>query len=127
MVVPSAPAPDWRSSLRIMPPWVRIAAGGVFTLVGGGMLMMGSMKGVFGLAGVPLVWKAWQDVQQRCLDAQELSRARAELAGLRAAVKEAVRVRHDVDRLLRELGYRSAKVRRWIALECDVVLVNERG
>ena len=50
------------------------------------------------------------------------ARAEAELDELRALVLEAVEQARAVERMLTKRGYTSAKVRRWIALECGVVL-----
>jgi hypothetical protein len=121
-MVPEHPAPHWRAMLQVMPPWVRITTGALMLALGGPLLAFGSLAGFLGLAGLPLLCDGWRDAHHRRTDAAELARARVELEAIRPGVRDAVQRRRDVDRLLRDLGYTSAKARRWIALECDVVL-----
>ncbi|MCA8963990.1 MAG: hypothetical protein KDC48_03855 [Planctomycetes bacterium] len=72
--------------------------------------------------GSPLLVVGLRERRQAARDAAELARGMAELPALREAVAAAVAQRHNVGRLLRQRGYTSAKVRRRLALECDVVL-----
>ncbi|HEX5052470.1 MAG TPA: hypothetical protein VFZ65_11900 [Planctomycetota bacterium] len=127
--LPRAGVLSLREQLVVLPPAAKVVAGLAMLGMGvGAMLMLpGSFYSIvlicFGTAlGVPLVLAGRAEFRQRRRDADEMVRARADLETLKPLVTEAVREKRGVDRLLRERGYSSEKVRRWIALECDVVL-----
>ena len=120
-VVPSPG--DAGHPLQSLPPWVKIATGAITTCLCAAMAGMGSLVWITGsFVGVPLLTEGVRDARRRAAERLELARARAELDAIRPGVHEAVRRRRDVGELLRRLGYTTSKARRWIALECDVVL-----
>jgi hypothetical protein len=118
--------------LLVLPPTVKLVAGAFMLLLGVvGMCMMPSVYSfvLLGLGvalGVPLLLAGRSERRQQGLDAVERLRAEGELAELRLAITAAVERKHNVGRILRERGYSSARVRRWIALECGIVLAQGR-
>ena len=60
--------------------------------------------------------------RSQLLEASERARAEAEMDDLRRVVAEAAERGGVTHRTLSKRGYTSPKIRRWIALECGVVL-----
>ena len=121
-------------ALSVMPPPVRIGAGLLMLAMGiGGLLMMpiGLWSAVLAaltfVVGLPLLVGGLRDRRVQRIEREERARAEAELPRLREEVAACVERRHSVPRLLKQRGYTSPKVRRWIALECDVVLSSGGG
>ena len=92
------------------------------------MVMMRSVQGLLPMlfvllvVGVPLAWSGLRVRRTQLLEASERARAEAEMADLQREV-EAAKGRGGVThRMLAKRGYTSPKIRRWIALECGVVL-----
>ena len=114
--------------LVVLPPAAKVVAGCVMLALGvtavaiGGGFLGFVLLGLAVMFGVPMLVSAFADRRHRRLDAAERARAEAELPALKQAIAEAVAARHNVGRLLRLRGYSSPRVRRWIALECGVVL-----
>ena len=125
----SATRPSLLAQLMVLPPWVRMATG--IGIVGMAAVVLStygiSYYGVlffgFGaLFGVPLSWSGIHDWREQHRERDERARAASELASLRDALDGLREDKRGVERFLLERGYTSAKVRRWIALECGVVL-----
>lgn len=120
--------PSLLDQLMQLPPLVRMVTGAVMLGLGGvGICLSLSfysavLLGLAVLLGVPLLWIGWLDRARQQIERAEMVRAGAELPNLRAMVAAAVAARRSVGSLLRHQGFTSEKVRRWIALECDVVL-----
>lgn len=120
--------PRLLEQLLMLPPTARIAAGALMLgmgLVSICMLVALASLVLLGLGvsvGLPLVISGLLAKRQRAVEDAERQRAEAELPELRKLIAAAVAARQGVSRLLRQRGYQSARVRRWIALECDVVL-----
>jgi hypothetical protein len=121
-----SPVPHLFEQLSYLPPLVRMLAGGA-------MLAMGITGICFGLTlysvvllglglflGLPLLSQGWTDRRRSLVEERELARARAELPDLRSLVDAEMRGRRNVNRLLRERGYSTARAQRWIAVECGV-------
>ena len=77
---------------------------------------------VFLVAGVPLGLSGLGVRRAQRLEASERARAEAEMDDLRRAVADAQARGGVTHRTLGKRGYTSPKIRRWIALECGVVL-----
>lgn len=138
MVVPRAGRgqPPMRPSLldgiAFLPPWVRIAVGGVVVVgaIVGGALGAAGRGGVGSLLlpllgvgfGGPLLLLGLGDAKRARAAARERVLAEAQIEDLRAAIAAAVAARHSVGALLRRRGIHDAGVQRWIARECGVVL-----
>lgn len=124
-----ATRPSLLAQLMVLPPWVRMATGtgivGMATVVLSqyGISYYGVLFFGFGaLLGVPLSWSGIHDWREQHRERLERARATAELPTLRDELEGLREDKRGVERFLLERGYRSAKVRRWIALECGVVL-----
>lgn len=119
--------------LMVMPPWVRIAAGaGMLAMGSAGIVMVQGFAGLVLLGttaavGLPLLLSGLADRRTQAHEREERARAEVDLPYLKDAVGAAVQQKQDVARLLRKRGYTSDKVRRWIALECGVVLRSTPG
>jgi len=74
------------------------------------------------VVGVPLGLSGLGVRRTQLLEASERARAEAEMGDLRRAVAEAEGRGGVTHRTLSKRGYTSPKIRRWIALECGVVL-----
>ena len=72
--------------------------------------------------GVPLGVSGLRVRRTQLVEASERARAEAELEDLRLELESAKGRGGVTHRTLSKLGYTSAKIRRWIALECGVVL-----
>ncbi|MEZ6038434.1 MAG: hypothetical protein R3F29_13205 [Planctomycetota bacterium] len=125
----SATRPSLLAQLMVLPPWVRMVTGvgivgmAAVVLVNYGVSFYGALFLGFGaLLGVPLSWSGVHDWREQHLERDERARAAAELSVLREELDGLREDKRGVERFLLERGYRSAKVRRWIALECGVVL-----
>lgn len=119
---------DLLEQLMVLSPLARIVAGGAMLAVGvASILLLVSfysfvLLGAGVAIGVPLVWSGWSAQREQEVERTERARAEVDLPYLRDFVAAAVKEHRNVARLLRERGYTSDKVRRWIALECGVVL-----
>lgn len=129
MSVPGAvPPPRGVHPMLMLPASAKIGAGILMLALGlGGITMEVGLYslvllGLAGGVGGPLLWSGLADRKAQRLDAAERRRAEAELPALREAIAAAVAQQQNVGRLLRERGYARPRVRRWIALECGVVL-----
>lgn len=130
-VEPGLPRP--LEQLMALPPLARIVAGAVMLTMGGTGIWLSTsfyaivLVGVSVALGLPLLVLGLSDRRAGRLEAAERARAEAELPALRAVVATAVQDRQNVARVLRQRGYTNAAVRRWIALECGVVLAGGAG
>jgi hypothetical protein len=122
-------APGLIAQMAYLPPMARIVAGTAMLAMGGIAIALepGSFWAfVLLLAtaaiGAPLLMGGVTDRRRRAIESTELERARGELAALREAIAAELAGRRNVGKLLRDRGYTTDKARRWIALECDVVL-----
>ena len=120
--------PGMFDSILLLPPVVQLLAAGLALAMGAAAVwMFPSSPGTWTLfvgcaaLGVPLGLRGLKLLDEQKLEARERARAEAELDELRALVLEAVEQARAVERMLTKRGYTSAKVRRWIALECGVV------
>jgi hypothetical protein len=127
--VPDAGMPSLSAQLAMLSPNGKLFGGTLMLLLGGGALALDSdslaswiLILVAGCLGVPLLLRGMQERGWQRLEAAELERARSDLPALRIDIAEAQADRRGVDRLLRDRGYTTEKARRWIALECDIVL-----
>ena len=77
---------------------------------------------LFLVAGLPLGLSGLGVRRTQLLEASERARAEAEMDDLRRVVAEAAERGGVTHRTLSKRGYTSQKIRRWIALECGVVL-----
>jgi len=127
-VVPSRPIPGLLATLEVLPWQVRLVTGALLLAMGVAGILLGStfysfvLLGAGVMFGLPLLLGALGDRRRSQQAAAELVRARAELAELRDVVLRARADRRSVGALLRERGYESLAVQRWIARECGVVL-----
>jgi len=80
------------------------------------------MLALFLIVGLPLGLSGLGVRRTQLLEASERARAEAELDDLRRVVAEAAERGGVTHRTLSKRGYTSPKIRRWIALECGVVL-----
>ena len=130
--------PGLFEQLSLLPPTVQIGASLLMLAMGAGAIAM--MPGGFGAIeildlfgclilvaiaaaiGIPLGLQGLRLRRERRVEAEEMERAKAEVHELRLLVEEAVERQRGVERVLMKQGFTSAKVRRWIALECDIVL-----
>lgn len=127
---PAAPPPGLGllDGILVLPAKAKLLVGIVMLAMGAVGIALDRTPYSFGLLGatlvfgVPLLVSGRRGLQAERIEHAERARAETELPALRDAVAAAVAQRHSVGRLLRQRGYTSAKVRRWIALECDVVL-----
>ncbi len=116
-------------SILLLPPVVQLLTAGLTLTMGVAAVWMfpssagaWTLLAVFAALGSSLGLRALKLLDEQKLEARERARAEAELDELRALVLEAVEQARAVERVLTRRGYTSAKVRRWIALECGVVL-----
>jgi hypothetical protein len=120
-------------TIRLLPWQVQLATAALVLAMGfGAIAMFPSSPGallmlvVSLVTGVPLWFSGFGVRSARLLEAFERARAEGEMAALQQAVDEAQARGSGVDRMLLKRGYSSEKIRRWIALECDVVLPRQR-
>lgn len=116
--------------LPMLSPNAKLLAGGL--MIGCGLALavasqLASTAGYVGLllgvaVGGPMLRSGLADRRRLALEAAELARGLAEMPELRPAIAAAVAAGHHVGRLLKQRGYTSARVRRKLALECDVIL-----
>ncbi|MBL8736794.1 MAG: hypothetical protein JNL12_10235 [Planctomycetes bacterium] len=125
-VDPSRPRPGLLATLEVLPFQARIAAGVLMLGLGVGAMATTAysmvLLGAGVLFGAPLLIGGLADRRRTRQAAAELGRAKAELVTLRELVEGAREDRRSVGALLRERGYESLAVQRWIARECGVVL-----
>ena len=121
--------PSVFQQLSVMPPAVKALAGPLMvlmaivavtmmpeTLYSWVLLALGFM------IGIPLTWQGFSQRKEEKLVTKELERAALELDILRLELEQAAADKRGAERFLMERGYTTAKARRWIALECDIVL-----
>ena len=129
MAVPGAiPPVGGVHSLLVLPASAKIGAGILMLALGIGGIAMG--VGLYSLVllglgagmGGPLLWSGLAVRKAQRLDDAERRRAEAALPALREVIAAAVAQKQNAGRVLRERGYERPRVRRWIALECGVVL-----
>ncbi|MCK5945567.1 MAG: hypothetical protein KAI24_26490 [Planctomycetes bacterium] len=121
--------PGLFAQLSVLPPAVQVAAATLMLAMGiAGIWLMPTgfaswlllivafaVGGPVGVQGLTLQ-------RERRVEAEEMRRAKDELPELRLVVDDAQGELRGVERTLMKRGYTSAKVRRWIAPECGVVL-----
>lgn len=120
---PSRPRPGLLATLEVLPFQARIATG--VLMLGMGVLAVALSTSYFSLVllgagvllGLPLVIGGLGDRRRAIHAVAELARAQAELAQLRSLVEGAHADRRSVGALLRERGYTTLSVQRWIARE----------
>ncbi|MCA8978250.1 MAG: hypothetical protein KDC98_26215 [Planctomycetes bacterium] len=116
------------SALEMVAPGARIGAGVLMLAMGvTGVIMEANLwslvlLGAAAMIGLPALISGLGDRRRQRIERGERVRAEQELPRLRAEIAACVARNHNVSRLLKQQGYTSARVRRWIALECDVVL-----
>jgi len=128
-LMPNPGMPSVFQQLSVMLSMVKAIVGPAMFLMGVAALIMVPDSGyrwvllVLGaIIGIPL---GWQGVAQRGdekLVLKELARAAEELELLRLDVEQTAADKRGVERFLMKRGYTTNKARRWIALECGVVL-----
>lgn len=121
--------PGFGSSIRLLPWQVQVGVSvlllGMFVAT---LAMFPTLQGtlpmlfVFLVAGLPLGLSGLGVRRTQLLEASERARAEAEMDDLRRVVAEAAERGGVTHRTLSKRGYTSPKIRRWIALECGVVL-----
>ena len=121
--------PGLGSSIRLLPWQVQVGVSvlllGMFVAT---LAMFPTLQGtlpmlfVFLVAGLPLGLSGLRVRRTQLLEASERARAEAEMDDLRRVVAEAAERGGVTHRTLSKRGYTSPKIRRWIALECGVVL-----
>ncbi|MCC7065172.1 MAG: hypothetical protein IT456_20355 [Planctomycetes bacterium] len=119
--------PGLGEQLAVLPPLAKVLTGAFMLVLGGAAMAMqpwsfdsGILAVLALVLGVPLLLAGRKEQVAQRVYAAELQRAKAELGELRAAIAEVLKEKHGVERFLLERGYSSPKVRRWIALECDL-------
>jgi hypothetical protein len=109
--------------LMVLPPMVRIVTG---LLMVGIVLDIGAysvvLLAITAAVGAPLLLLGLGDRRRQRIAAAERLRAERELPELRALLVAARQQGRSVFSLLRQRGYQSDVVCRWIALECGIVL-----
>lgn len=127
--LPNPRMPSLSQQLFVLPPSAKLIAGSFMILLAlGAMLMMpGSFYSwllllVAGAIGPMLVYQGTTELRERAIVDEEMARAEFELDDLKQLVADLTGSKRGVERFLMERGYTSHKVRRWIALECDIVL-----
>ena len=127
--LPNPGFPSVFQQLSVLPPLVKALVGPALFLMGVSALVMlpdGYYSWVLfalgALLGIPLGWQGVVQHKEHRLVAVEITRASAEMPQLQADLQQAASDKRGVERLLLERGYTTAKARRWIALECGVVL-----
>jgi hypothetical protein len=122
-------APGLVAQMAYLPPAARIVAGSVMLAMGGIAIAVQPLSFwayvlllVTAAIGAPLLIGGLADRRRRAIESVELARAEVELPELRLAIAAERTGRRNVGKLLRDRGYTTDKARRWIALECDVVL-----
>jgi membrane protein implicated in regulation of membrane protease activity len=125
--------PGLGEQLAVLPPLAKVLTGAFMLVLGGGAMAMQPWSVYSGILavlalvlGVPLLLAGRREQVAQRVQAAELQRAKAELSDLRAAIAAVLEEKHGVERFLLERGYTSPKVRRWIALECDLPVRSPR-
>ena len=128
-VLPNPGMPSLFQQLSVMPPMVKAIVGPAMVLMGVAAVIMVPDSGyswvllALGvIIGIPLGWQGAVQQSDEKLVQKELARAVEELELLRLDVEQAAADKRGVERFLMERGYTTSKARRWIALECGVVL-----
>ena len=121
--------PGFGSSIRLLPWQVQVGVSilllGMFVAT---LAMFPTLQGTlpmlfaFLVAGLPLGLSGLGVRRTQLLEASERARAEAEMDDLRRVVAEAAERGGVTHRTLSKRGYTSPKIRRWIGLECGVVL-----
>lgn len=121
--------PGFGSSIRLLPWQVQVGVSmlllGMFVAT---LAMYPALQGavpmlfVFLVAGLPLGLSGLGVRRTQLLESSERARAETEMDDLRRVVAEAAERGGVTHRTLSKRGYTSQKIRRWIALECGVVL-----
>lgn len=128
-IPPAGDAPGFGGAIRLL-PW-QAQVGVAAMLLGMSLVtltMYPTLQGllpmlfVFLVVGVPLGVSGLRVRRTQLLEASERARAEAELEDLRLELESAKGRGGVTHRTLSKLGYTSAKIRRWIALECGVIL-----
>lgn len=126
--VPSAQMPGLGEQLAVLPPWAKLAVGPLMLAMGVVAVVLEPVSFfawvLFSVAiflGGPLLVKGAGELGEQRTFARECARARDEMPTLKADLAEAVQEKRGVERFLIDRGYTSAKVRRWISLECGIV------
>lgn len=127
--LPNPGMPTVFQQLSVLPPAVKAFVGPLMVGMGIVAVVMISdsvyswvLLVVGGLIGAPLGWQGVVQCREQKLEREELARAALELESLRVQLEQVAEDKRGVERFLMECGYTTAKARRWIALECDVVL-----
>ncbi|MFT4512244.1 MAG: hypothetical protein ACI91B_000932 [Planctomycetota bacterium] len=123
--MPSSRMPSMTEQLTALSPRVKAFAGPVILIIGvvafvlsGGWLLLAI--GCF--LGAPVTIQGMSQLKEQRTVERELARAREELDLLKLEIEQAADDKRGIERFLMEHGYTSAKARRWIALECGIVL-----
>ena len=127
--IPNPGMPSVFQQLSVMPPAVKAFVGPLMAGMGIVAVVMipdsvysWVLLVVGGLIGIPLGWHGVVERREQKLIAAELERAQQELETLRLELEQVAADKRGVERFLMDRGYTTAKARRWIALECGVVL-----
>lgn len=123
--LPSSRMPSMTEQLTALSPRVKAIAGPAMLIIGvvafalnGGWLMLAI--GCF--LGAPVTIQGLSQLKELRTVERELASAREELDLLKLEVEQAVDDKRGIERFLMDAGYTTAKARRWIALECGIVL-----
>ena len=121
--------PGFGSSIRLLPWQAQVGVSALLLVMFVATLAMSTtlqgllpMLFVLLVVGVPLGLSGLGVRRAQLLEASERARAEAEMDDLRRAVAEAEGRGGVTHRTLSKRGYTSPKIRRWIGLECGVVL-----
>lgn len=121
--------PGFGSTIRLLPWQAQVGASAlVLGMAVATVALVPTTQGIIPMlivllvAGVPLGLSGLGVRRTQRLEASERARAEAELDDLRRAVADAQARGGVTHRTLGKRGYTSPKIRRWIALECGVVL-----
>tara|TARA_R110002096_G_scaffold108799_5_gene238125 strand:+ start:1971 stop:2399 length:429 start_codon:yes stop_codon:yes gene_type:complete len=127
--MPNPGMPSIFQQLSVLPPAAKAFVGSLMVLMGIVAVTMVPETAfswvllVLGLIlGLPLAWQGFTQAKEHQLVTKELERAALELDILRLELEQATADKRGIERFLMDRGYTTAKARRWIALECDVVL-----
>ena len=127
--VPNPQLPGMGAQLAVLPPAAKVVVAPLMLVLGvvaivldpGSVFAWVLLVAAVALGG-PLLLQGLGELRARQVFERERARARAELVVLQADLREVIAEKRGVERFLLERGYTSEKARRWIALECGVVL-----
>lgn len=127
--MPKPGMPSMLGQLSVLPPAVKATVGLAMLALGvGAVVMLGAgffslvLLTVFAMTGVPLTLQGFSEGRQQKVIRSELQRAHQEIDLLRLEIEQAQANKRGLERFLIDRNFTTVEARRWIALECDVVL-----